>query len=326
MLLKRLLPAGLFLVFVAIFASSAMANELVSANVTPTCTSVSLTVSASRLFDQGVTFFVNYEIIITPTGGGAPVQDITGSVNLTPDASFNATATVNATFASLPSGSYNVSGTATLMEASPVFTQSFNTLDLTSSGTFSCGGTGGGKSFSIGPSSMEGNLNIRPGDWISGGYNFKFVSSSHGATQYTVTATVTVPVTCSGGSIENIIIPLGAPGQLNGGGVTTFTYNIPAGDTTNHASNDQNSILVWEGAVQAPATLCGGAGGNNSKGAIFNTTVSQNPQVGLVNWQFHYRDPNAKGKGNVNCTDASNPKRDDAATCGASWSQTLRDP
>jgi hypothetical protein len=173
---------------------------------------------------------------------------------------------------------------------------------------------------------MEGDLHIAPGDWISGGYNFKFVNSSHAATLYSVTATVTVPVSCPDGTIQNVVIHLGAPGQLDGGGVTTFTYNIAAGDTSNHATNNQNSILAWEGAAQAPATLCGGETGRNQTGAVFNASVTQSPHVGLVDWQFHYRDPNAKGKGNVNCTDASNPKRNDAATCGASWSQTVRDP
>jgi hypothetical protein len=173
---------------------------------------------------------------------------------------------------------------------------------------------------------MEGDLHIAPGDWISGGYNFKFTNNQHIATMYTVTATVTVPVSCPDGSTENIVIPLGAPGQLDGGGVTTFTFNIPAGNTNNFATNNQNSILAWEGAVQAPATLCGGAVGRNQVGAVFNASVTQNPHAGLVDWQFHYRDPNAKGKGNVNCTDANDPKRSDAATCGASWSQTVRDP
>ena len=184
----------------------------------------------------------------------------------------------------------------------------------------------GVKSFAIGPSSMEGDLHISPGDWISGGYNFKFVDRSHAATAYTVVATVTVPVSCPNGTTQNIVIPLGQPGVLDGGGATSFTYSIPAGDTQNHATNNQNSILVWEGAVQAPATLCGGQTGRNQVGAVFNITVLQEPHVGLVDWQFHYRDPAAKGKGNVDCTDASNPLRSHADVCGASWSQTLRDP
>ena len=69
---------------------------------------------------------------------------------------------------------------------------------------------------------MEGDLHIAPGDFISGGYNFKFVDGSHGATAYSVTATVTVPVTCPDNTVENVVIHLGAPGKLDGGGVTTF--------------------------------------------------------------------------------------------------------
>ena len=53
------------------------------------------------------------------------------------------------------------------------------------------------------------------------------VSGSHGATAYTVVATVTVPVVCPDNSVENIVIQLGAPGQLNGGGVATYTHTIP---------------------------------------------------------------------------------------------------
>ena len=66
---------------------------------------------------------------------------------------------------------------------------------------------------------------------------------------------------------------------------------------------------------------------DNSKGAIFEATVSQDPATGsLLNWRFKYRDPNAKGKGNVNCLDTTDPRRDRADVCGASWSETVRDP
>ncbi len=66
---------------------------------------------------------------------------------------------------------------------------------------------------------------------------------------------------------------------------------------------------------------------DNSKGAIFEATVLQNPDTGsLLNWRFKYRDPNAKGKGNVNCLDTSDPRRNKADVCGASWSETVRDP
>jgi hypothetical protein len=221
---------------------------------------------------------------------------------------------------------YTVTGTVDLIDTTTnTDSEGVVRVDFGSTATLTCGPGVQGTTFGIGPSSMEGALTVSPGDWISGGYRFKFIGS-HAATQYTVTATVTVPVVCPDTSVQNIVIPLGAPGQLNGGGVSAYTYSIAANDKTFHASGDQTSILSWEGAVQAPATLCGGVPGRNSKGAIFNATVNQSPQVGVVHWQFHYRDPNAMGKGNVNCTDASNPLRNNADVCGPSWSQAVTNP
>jgi hypothetical protein len=172
------------------------------------------------------------------------------------------------------------------------------------------------KTFSF-SNSMEGDLaRIRPGDWISGGYSFKFKGSSHGATTYTVATSITLPVYCpdGGGPGGNIIIPMG-----------TQTYNIAAGNTSWTPTGDQNSILSWQAAVQAP-DLCGGQRMRNQIGATFTLTVLQSPQVGLVDWRFHYRDPAAKGKPNTNCTNALDPNRNKADVCGASWSQTFIDP
>jgi len=174
-----------------------------------------------------------------------------------------------------------------------------------------------GKTFTIGPSSMEGHLKITAGTWFNGGYSFKFVSNTHVATQFTVDAKVEVAVTCpfGGGPGGTILIPLGA-----------VTYNVPAGNTNWLPTGDANSILSWMGAVQTP-DLCGGFPMDNAKGAVFTATVAQNPPSGsLVNFRFKYRNPAAKGKVDTNCTDASEPKRNDAATCGASWSETVRDP
>jgi hypothetical protein len=174
-----------------------------------------------------------------------------------------------------------------------------------------------GKTFTIGPSSMEGHLQITAGTWFNGGYSFKFVSATHVATQFTVDAKVEVAVTCpyGGGPGGTILIPLGA-----------VTYGVPAGNTTWLPTGDANSILSWMGAVQTP-DLCGGFPMDNSSGAVFTATVSQDPPSGsLVDFRFKYRNPAAKGKVDTNCTDASEPMRNDAATCGASWSETVRDP
>jgi len=326
MLRKRVSILGVVLGLAVLLVLPVMANILTGAGATADCTGFHLTVNAVDL-TPGKSYQINYVFTLTCNGSTTMVP---GSINFTTTnngTSTDTTATESASGTWLASGNLSanctVTGTATLTSSGSTFNI---TINGSGTATLSCGTTTGGKNFSIGPSSMEGDLHISPGDWISGGYNFKFVSGSHAATMYTVVATVTVPVTCPDSSIQNIVIHLGAPGQLDGGGVTSFTYNIAAGDTSNHATNDQNSILAWEGAAQAPATLCGGNVGRNQTGAVFNANVTQNPHVGLVDWQFHYRDPNAKGKGNVNCTNANDPRRNDAATCGASWSQTLRDP
>jgi hypothetical protein len=173
-----------------------------------------------------------------------------------------------------------------------------------------------GKTFDIGPSSMEGHLFIRPGDWISGGYSFKFVKAGHPDSTVTVTSTLTMPFKCSGGSTGQFTINLG-----------TQNIAVPAGNTDWQPTGDANSVLSWAGSAQAPDGCGDGSAMDNSKGAIFESTVSQNPDNGaLLNWRFKYRDPNAKGKGNVNCLDTSDPRRAKADVCGASWSGTITDP
>jgi hypothetical protein len=175
-------------------------------------------------------------------------------------------------------------------------------------------------------SSMEGAISINPGDWVSGGVSFKFKSGGHAATNYTVQAWVDVPVTCKqgGGAGGTISIPLGQPGTGTNGPV--WTYSIAAGDTNWLPTGDANSINSWQGSVQAPA-LCGTQPMDASKGARLRSTVLQSPNTGsLVDWRFKYRDPNAKGKGNVNCLDATDPRRAKADVCGASWSGTVSDP
>lgn len=302
----------------ALVGSTAMGHELTVASATINCMNACLTVSADQL-TPGDMDKITYSFTLTSTTGGSSFT-VSGEIDFTADDSGSFSTTVCPNW--LSSGAnltdnFTVTGSATLI--TPTDTTPPKTFDFgggAGSGTLNCGTPPTGKTFSIGPSSMEGNLFIHAGDWVSGGYSFSFVDGGHPATNYTVTATVTVPVTCpqGGGSGGNIVVSLG-----------TKTYSVPAGNKNWLPTGDANSILSWDGAAQAP-DLCSGNVMNNQHGAILTTTVSQDPPAGLVNWRFKYRDPNAKGKGNVNCTDASDPRRNDAATCGASWSQTVRDP
>jgi hypothetical protein len=80
----------------------------------------------------------------------------------------------------------------------------------------------GGKTFKIGPSSMEGAIKISAGDWVNGGYSFKF-NSAHTATTFTVDASVTISGPCLSstgaklGTTDQTIVPLGS-----------VDYTIPA--------------------------------------------------------------------------------------------------
>jgi hypothetical protein len=53
--------------------------------------------------------------------------------------------------------------------------------------------------------------------------------------------------------------------------------------------------------------------------------VTSSAHTGVINFQWHYRIPAAKGKPNTNCLNAADPNRDRADVCGASWSST-KDP
>jgi hypothetical protein len=103
---------------------------------------------------------------------------------------------------------------------------------------------------------MEGHLTIHAGDIFNGGYSFKFKSGSHIATQFTVTASVAVPVTCPHG---------GGPGGTIQIDLGTRTYNVPAGNTNWLPTGDANSILSWQGSTVTP-DLCGGFPMDNAKG------------------------------------------------------------
>jgi len=293
---------------------SALAHYLTIARATTDCVGYCLELRADAL-TKGDNDHIHYKFTLTSSSTTMTVE---GDVDfIVDDTQIYLTTVCPKNWPSPLSDNYTVTGKATL--TTPVDSSDV-AIDFGSGFTskvLECLTTPPpGKTFSF-SNSMEGDLaKIQPGDWISGGYSFKFISSSHAATVYTVTTSVTLPVYCpdGGGPGGDIFIPLG-----------TQVINIPANDTSWRRTGDQNNILAWEGAIQAP-NLCNGNRMRNQIGATFKLTVSQNPQVGLVDWRFHYRDPAAKGKPNTNCTDASDPNRNRADVCGASWSQTFRDP
>jgi DNA-binding beta-propeller fold protein YncE len=173
--------------------------------------------------------------------------------------------------------------------------------------------TAEGKTVSIGQSSMEGAIKISNGDWVNGGYSLKSTVTG----KLSVVANVTITGPCSNGGTDTLTVPL-----------ATMTYGNPAGQTDWLPTGDANSVLSWQGSVRVGVgtmAICGGVGQLDARtGAVFNATVSAHtPQPGsTVTFRFKYRDPAAKGKPNTNCLDTSDPNRNKADVCGASWSGT----
>ena len=175
-----------------------------------------------------------------------------------------------------------------------------------------------GKTFSIGPSSMEGHLTIHAGDFFNGGYSFKFKNGSHAATQYSVTATVRVPVTCpaGGGAGGTIVIDLG-----------TRVYNVPAGQHRLGCQLETPTASCHGRAPRSPP-ICGAASRWTMQGER-STPLRCHRVRRRDRWSisyFKYRDPAAKGKPNTDCTNAADPNRNRADVCGAAGRKTVTDP
>lgn len=159
--------------------------------------------------------------------------------------------------------------------------------------------------------SMEGSIKVSPGDWVSAGYSFTIPGSHPAETVQFVDATVTLTGPCTNGGYGTVTVPL-----------TSGPYTDPVNSSDWFPTGDQNSPTSLQGAVQAPSNLCGGAGQMDaSSGAVFAADLQASDTSVKINVRFHYRDPNAKGKGNVDCY-ALTPAQWDSATCGASWSST----
>ena len=117
---------------------------------------------------------------------------------------------------------------------------------------------------------------------------------------------------CSNGSPENTLVVNLSPGPAGG-------WVVPANSGQNIPTNDEASPLSFEGSTVAK--VCGGTGTlDASSGATFSATVKATAP-NSIQMKFHYRDPNAKGKGNVDCSAPSSAGLG-ADVCGASWSGT----
>jgi hypothetical protein len=137
---------------------------------------------------------------------------------------------------------------------------------------------------------MEGAIQISARDYVAAGYEFR-LPGSHPAADVTFSnASVTISGRCSNGGTGTITIWM-----------TSRPYHVAAGD-----AGWQPGSATYQGAAQAPASLCGGAGTlDASSGATFTADVHAGDPAARVDVAFHYRDPKARGQANVDCSTAA---------------------
>ena len=157
--------------------------------------------------------------------------------------------------------------------------------------------------------SMEGAIKISNGDFVAAGYQFT-IPGGHPDTHVTIAqATVTITGPCSNGGTDTVTIPLKAG-----------PYDDPANSSEWFPEGKEEEPATFQGSVVA--SVCGGTGTlDASKGATFHADVQADQTANELHIRFHYRDPNAKGKGNFDCASSSSQGLA-AAVCGASWSST----
>jgi len=89
---KRLAVCAVFLALFTVGLIPASAHEITSASVSETCSSYTISVAGDNATFVGVNYSVNYIITLTPSSGSA--FTISDSIQVSPDASGNFSASV----------------------------------------------------------------------------------------------------------------------------------------------------------------------------------------------------------------------------------------
>jgi hypothetical protein len=152
--------------------------------------------------------------------------------------------------------------------------------------------------------SMEGAITISNGDYVAAGINLTKIQAA--GTIEIVDGSVTFAGKCSNGSPANELVIDLKPGPYH----------------ERNLVNNEDAPASFQGS--SVADVCGGGSAklNASSGATLSADVRGTNTSEVIQVQFHYRDPNAKGKGNYDCS-ASSSASLGAAVCGASWSGTV---
>ena len=174
-----------------------------------------------------------------------------------------------------------------------------------------------GGAISIGPAGMQGGLVAHPGDMLATGYGL-MVPGPHSAATFTVhNPRVDFPFRCTNGgaAVGSFAVNMAdAVLQVKGGSSGWY----PTGSSVDPAGY-QGSIVVPDVCSGGPVLL----DYSGSFGARFTATIwTLNDTTDKVTMRFHYVDPSAAGRANVNCSDPAQNPSPGVSSCDGTLSAT----
>ena len=276
---KRLAVCAVFLALFTVGLIPASAHEITSASVSGTCSSYTISVAGDNATFVGVNYSVNYIITLTPSSGSA--FTISDSIQVSPDASGNFSASVTKPVGPL-SGGYSVSGSATLVDGSG---DTFNPIAISfANPTFTCPSqTPPGCPAQTSNSSNFNGTPISGGDYIW--FNANFTASGVPSTGATLTLTnSTIHFTAD--QTYNLAVPNAQITFSPSATCTSTTFDTITNTwmTTVPVSGDDEiflSGLAW----LVPASFANAGGRVNSQ-VVWNGTLSSSASGISINWKW----------------------------------------
>jgi hypothetical protein len=178
------------------------------------------------------------------------------------------------------------------------------------------GGAGAGPDPTTSSFTWRSNAKIANGDYVAAGYSFK-VPGSHPRAWYVFAyASVTINGRCSNGGSDSITMPL-SRGPFDEDALA-YAFDVPLNEHGWFPTKSTNSSDSYLGSLLV-SDVCGG-GDLRSESATFSADVQSTNTQDAIKIRFHFIDPNAKGKENIDCMQPSA----DPHECNSSWSPPQR--
>jgi hypothetical protein len=179
------------------------------------------------------------------------------------------------------------------------------------------GGAGAGDDHTTFSFTWKSNAKIANGDYVAAGYSFKVPGSHPQAWYIFADASVTIDGRCSNGDSDSITIPL-SRGPFDEDALV-YAFDVPVNADGWFPTKSTNSSDSYLGSLFV-SDICGGGDRLASRSAPFSADVQSTNTQDAIKVRFHFVDPTAQGKENIDCMQPSA----DPGACSSPWSHQRR--